>query len=55
MAGLKHMLETSTEVSTAFDNNYPTIIRIYAESDNQKGLDDLMHEYTEKIKSIIAR
>ena len=31
------------------------IIRIYAESDNQKGLDDLMHEHTEKIKSIIAR
>ena len=31
------------------------IIRIYAESDNQKNLDHLMHEYTEKIKSILAR
>ncbi len=31
------------------------IIRIYAESDNQKNLDDLMSKYTKKINSIILR
>ena len=31
------------------------IIRIYAESDSQKNLDDLISKYLEKIKSILAR
>ena len=31
------------------------IIRIYAESNNQKNLDDLMSKYTKKINSIILR
>ena len=56
--------DTSDGIKITFDNQNwimvrasgtEPIIRIYAESDNQKGLDDLMHEYTEKIKSIIAR
>ena len=31
------------------------IIRIYAESNSQKNLDDLMTKYTDKINSIILR
>ncbi len=31
------------------------IIRIYAESDSEKNLDDLISKHIEKIKSILAR
>ena len=31
------------------------IIRIYAESDSQKNLDDLLSMYLEKIKSVLGR
>ena len=31
------------------------IIRVYAESDSQKNLDDLIAKYLEKIKTILAR
>ena len=31
------------------------IIRIYAESDSQKNLDDLLSIYLEKIKSVLVR
>ena len=31
------------------------IVRIYAESESQEKLDDLMSEYTQKVNSIIFR
>ena len=52
--GIKITFDTQNWIMVRPSGTEP-IIRIYAESNNQKNLDDLMSKYTKKINSIILR
>ena len=52
--GIKITFDTQNWIMIRPSGTEP-IIRIYAESNNQKNLDDLMSKYTKKINSIILR
>ena len=52
--GIKITLDSQNWIMVRPSGTEP-IIRIYAESNNQKNLDDLMSKYTKKINSIILR
>ena len=52
--GIKIVIDKKNWIMVRPSGTEP-IIRIYAESDSQKSLDDLISKYLEKIKSILVR
>ena len=52
--GIKIVIDEKNWIMVRSSGTEP-IIRIYAESDSQKNLDDLLSMYLEKIKSVLGR